>query len=62
MDVLEVEVKESEVLSLDLREEFPDGGMKCQVPGRGDKRYFIFGLIPETLEEIPCERNPPFSL
>lgn len=39
MDVLEVEVKESEVLSLDLREEFPDGGMKCQVPGRGDKRY-----------------------
>lgn len=43
MDVLEVEVKESEVLSLDkdLRQEFPDGGMKCQVqvPGCGDKRY-----------------------
>lgn len=41
MDVLEVEVKESEVLSLDkdLREEFPDGGMKSQVPGCGDKRY-----------------------
>lgn len=41
MDVLEVEVRESDVLSLDrdLRQEFPDGGMKCQVPECGDKHY-----------------------
>lgn len=35
MDVLDVEVKDNEGLSLDvdLRHEFPEMGMTCQVPG-----------------------------
>lgn len=41
MDVLDVEVQDSEVHSLDvdLRQEFPEEGMSCQVPECGDGHY-----------------------